>query len=280
MLRLPHDPLEHLQRSPPNEGRLRVVTANWGDLGSDPRKVPCLITYLACAEPDVAQLQQASPRFAAAWLGGVQHRVCVGPLFPRGGGGLVTVVPARLLNRSQVCERAQHHSLCVRGEPARGAVLATVNMHLPPALPAARRRAVVNDATPSLRTATAHVQIVADDLNKAHGPRGGRWLSKALGPKSPLAGFRAPYRPGGPKNVVWQVGRPSERKLGWILAGPETLCVGAEKVLLPGLSTHRMVQSDLGFVGPSSRQWTPPAAAFVGPSSGRSSKRPRRRRPR
>ena len=29
--------------------------------------------------------------------------------------------------------------------------------------------------------------------------------------------------------------------------GPETPCVGAEKVVLPGLSIHRMVQCDLGF---------------------------------
>ena len=79
------------------------------------------------------------------------------------------------------------------------------------------------------------------------GRKVGGWLSKALGPKGPLAGFRAPYRLGDPTNVVWQVGRPSERELDWILLGPETPCVGAEKVLLPGLSTHRMVQCDLGF---------------------------------
>ena len=34
VLRLPHDPLEHLQRSPPDMGRLRVVTAKCGGLGS------------------------------------------------------------------------------------------------------------------------------------------------------------------------------------------------------------------------------------------------------
>ena len=41
--------------------------------------------------------------------------------------------------------------------------------------------------------------------------------------------------------------RPSERELDWILVGPETPCVGAEKVLLPGLMTHWTVQYDLGF---------------------------------
>ena len=45
VLRLPHDPLEHLHRSPPDMGRLRVVTANCGGLGSDPRKVPRLMTH-------------------------------------------------------------------------------------------------------------------------------------------------------------------------------------------------------------------------------------------
>ena len=59
VLRLPHDPLEHLQRSPPDMGRLRVVTAKCGGLGSDPRKVPRFIAYLACAGPDIARLQEA-----------------------------------------------------------------------------------------------------------------------------------------------------------------------------------------------------------------------------
>ena len=70
---------------------------------------------------------------------------------------------------------------------------------------------------------------MAGDLNKAEGPRGGGWLSKALGPKGPLAGFRAPYGPGDPANVVWQVGHPSERELDWVLMGPETPCVGGGK---------------------------------------------------
>ena len=35
--------------------------------------------------------------------------------------------------------------------------------------------------------------------------------------------------------------------LGVGLVGPETPCVGAEEVPLPGFSTHRMVQCDLGF---------------------------------
>ena len=59
VLRLPHDPLEHVERSPPDMGRLRVVTANYGGLGSDPRKVPRLIAYLASAGPDIAHLQEA-----------------------------------------------------------------------------------------------------------------------------------------------------------------------------------------------------------------------------
>ena len=105
----------------------------------------------------------------------------------------------------------------------------------------------MGDVSAFLRTAGASIKVVTGDLNKAPGPRGGGWLSKPLGPKGLLAGFRAPYRPGDPTNVVWQVGRPSEHKLDWILVGPETPCVGVEKVLLPGLSTLRMVQCDLGF---------------------------------
>ena len=78
-LRQPHDPLEHLQSSPPDMGRLRVVTANCGGLGSDPRKVPRLIAYVACAGPDIAHLQEAGIQFAAAWLAGLPYRMCVGP---------------------------------------------------------------------------------------------------------------------------------------------------------------------------------------------------------
>ena len=142
----------------------------------------------------------------------------------------------------------REQSLCVRVEPARGTILATINMHLPPALPTDRRGAVVGDASAFLRTAGASVKIVAENVvNKAQGTRGGGWLPKAVGTKGPLARFRALYRPGDPTNVVWQVVPPSERELDWVLVGPETPCMGAEKGLLPGLTTHRMVQSDLGF---------------------------------
>ena len=41
------------------------------------------------------------------------------------------------------------------------------------------------------------------------------------------------------------MGRPSVRELDWVPVDPETPCVGADKVLLPGLSTHRMVKCDL-----------------------------------
>ena len=168
-LRLPHDPLEHLQCSPPHVGTLGVITANCGGLGEDHRKVPRLIAYLACAEPDIARLQEAGTHFAAAWLAGLPYRACVGPLFQ--GGGLVTRMHTRLLNGSQVATWPKSTaSVCV--EPATGAVLAAVDMHLPPALPTAQRRAVVGDASAFLRTAGASVQIVAGDLSKAQGPRG------------------------------------------------------------------------------------------------------------
>ena len=83
---------------------------------------------------------------------------------PHARGGLVILVHVRLLNGSQVREHAQEHSLYVRLERARGAVLAAINMHLPPALPAAPRRAVVGDASAFLRTARASVKIVAGAL--------------------------------------------------------------------------------------------------------------------
>ena len=54
--RLPHNHWSTCGAAPPNMGRLRVITANCGDLGSDPRKVPRFMAYLVCAEPDVAHL--------------------------------------------------------------------------------------------------------------------------------------------------------------------------------------------------------------------------------
>ena len=66
--------------APLDVGRLRIITTNCGGLGLDPRKLPRLIAYLACAEPGVAHLQEASPHFAAAWLAGLPYRVCVRPL--------------------------------------------------------------------------------------------------------------------------------------------------------------------------------------------------------
>ena len=173
--------------------------------------------------------------------------MCVWPLFPGGWEGAVTLVHTRLLNGSQVREHAHEHSLSVRIEPARGAVLAAINVHLPPALPAPRRRAIISNASAFLHTAGATVKVVAGHVNQAQGPRGGGWLSNSLGPKGTLAGFRAPYRLGDPTNVVWLAGRPSERKLDWVLVGPETPCVGADNILLPSLITHRVVQCDLLF---------------------------------
>ena len=81
-LGVPHNPLEHLQRRPPNMGRLLVVTSNCRRLRSERLRVPHLIAYLGCAEPDIAHLQEAGTQFAAAWLAGLKYRVCVGPLFP------------------------------------------------------------------------------------------------------------------------------------------------------------------------------------------------------
>ena len=91
---LPHDPLEHLQRSPPDVGRLRVVRANCGGLGPDTQKVPRLIAYLAYAEPDVAHLREAGPHFAAVWLAGLPYLVCGAPLPGRGPGHPSTHPPA------------------------------------------------------------------------------------------------------------------------------------------------------------------------------------------
>ena len=118
-----------------NVGRLCVVTANCGGQGSDPRKVPRLIADQVCADPDVAHVQEAGLHFAAVCLAGVPCCVCVAPLFP--GGALVTLLHACLLGGSQVREHAQEHSPCVRVELARRAVLAAVNLHLPPVLPVA-----------------------------------------------------------------------------------------------------------------------------------------------
>ena len=59
-------------------------------------------------------------------------------------------------------------------------MVAAVNVHLPPSLPASRRRTVVNEAAAFLRTMGAGVHMLAGDLNKSLGLQGGSWLSQAL----------------------------------------------------------------------------------------------------
>ena len=74
------------------------------------------------------------------------YRVCMGRVFLR--GGMVTVLFACLLDGFRAREQAHKHSLNVRVEPGRGSVLATINLHLPPALPAFRRKAIIRDLLP------------------------------------------------------------------------------------------------------------------------------------
>ena len=130
----------------------------------------------------------------------------------------------------------------MRVEPAGGAVLAAVNLHLPPGLPTARRRTVVGDASAFLRRAGASVKVVAYDLNTAQGPRGGGWLSKALGPNRTgwVTRQMSSGTCGAPLSASWTGSAWHQRPVR-----------GGEKVLLPGLCTHRMVQCDLGFAEPT-----------------------------
>ena len=143
--------------------------------------------------------------------------------------------------------RVLARSSTMRIEPARGAVLAAVNLHLPQALPAALRRAVVSSASAFLHTAGPSVKVSAGEFNKAQGPRGGGLALQGPGPERPAGWVPGPVPAGNPTNVVWLAGHPSERELDGSLVGPETPCVGADKVLLSGLSTHQMVQCDLEF---------------------------------
>ena len=185
-------------------------------LASDPLKVPRLIAQLGCAEPDIARLQEVGTQFSAAWLASVKYRVCVGPLFPGEGGGLVTLLHAGLLNGSQVREHAQEHSLSVRIEPALGAVLAAVNLHLPPALPAVRRRAVIGDVSVFLHTAGASVKTVASYLNKAQGPPRGRLALQGYVPERPAGRVPSPVPAGRPDEPGLASGAPlkSRARLG------------------------------------------------------------------
>ena len=86
-LRLPRHPLEHVQRSPPDVGRLPVVKASCGGLGPDPRKVPLLIaTSLVRSRmlPTCRRRARTSPQ--RSWA--ACHTVCTwGPSSVGGGGG-------------------------------------------------------------------------------------------------------------------------------------------------------------------------------------------------
>ena len=128
-------------------------------------------------------------------------------------------------------------------DPARGVLIATVNLHLPPSQPANRRRAVLSDAAVFPRTG-AGICLLDGDLNIPLGLHRGCWFSKAMSAKGLWVVFRNPYLPGQPTNMVWQVGRPSKRGFRWVLLSTETPCGGAEQQLLPGLSTHLMLECD------------------------------------
>ena len=87
----------------------------------------------------------------------------------------------------------------MRVEPAQGAVLAAVQLHLPPALPAVRRTCVVGDASAFLRTARASLKMVAGHLNKA--PAGEAGTPRPWARKAPWPGS-VPRNGRDPTNVV------------------------------------------------------------------------------
>ena len=156
--------------------------------------MPYLIAYLVCAEPDIIHLQQLGPTFTPVWLRGLPYAVKVGPLFA--GGDLAIVLHQRFISGTQVKTHPQEHCMCVKVVPAWGVSVATFNVHLPLLLPASYRCTVVSNVAAFLKTT---------------GTSG--WLSKAPSAKGPWTGFRSPYLPGQPTNVVWQLGRPSESEL-------------------------------------------------------------------
>jgi hypothetical protein len=79
-----------------------------------------------------------------------------------------------------------------------------------------------------------------------------------------------------PTNVVTTTRGVSRRELDWVLVGPQTPCTDCEKTLLPGMSTHAVLQCDLNLplclltpLDPSGRQFrfsqaTPPQLASGG----------------
>ena len=67
-----------------------MTMVNHGGLGLVPRKVPCLIAYFVCAEPDVVHLQVLGPVFTPAWLRIVLYVIKAGPVFT--GGDLAIVL--------------------------------------------------------------------------------------------------------------------------------------------------------------------------------------------
>ena len=240
-LRLPHNPLVHLQRSPPYMGRLRVVTANCGGLGSDPRKVLRLIAYLACAGSDIAHLQEAGTQFAAAWLAGLPYGVCVGPLFPGGGRGASHPGPRPPPKwvPSPGARPGAQPQCAHRADPGRG-----VGNSQPAPTPGPAGSSKEGRHHRHLCLA-AHGEGQCQDRGRQpqQGPRPPRRRVALQGPEpeGPAGRVPGPVRAGQPDERGVASGTPLRARVGMGPRGPGNTCVGADKVLLPsGLQALRV----------------------------------------
>ncbi len=89
------------------------------------------------------------------------------------------------------------------------------------------------------------MKLVCGDLNDGRPPARSAWLGRCLSESGIWRGYRSPYPPGDPTNLVAVPGGRSARELDWVLVSADTPCVDCVKVLLPGLSTHLAVVCDL-----------------------------------
>ena len=89
------------------------------------------------------------------------------------------------------------------------------------------------------------MKLICGDLNDGRPPARSAWLGRCLSATGIWRGYRSPYPPGDPTNLVAVPGGRSARELDWVLVSADTPCVDCAKVLLPGLSSHLAVVCDL-----------------------------------
>lgn len=165
---------------------------------------------------------------------------------PIRGGGLVSLVHLRLPlpDQSPLLLHADDYFLALSLPLTPVVTLSFANIHLPPSLRATCRRATCAAIAAILRSAPPGVRLLAGDFNDTLADSS-TWLKAALGPGGCWAEWRCPYPRGTPTNIVPAALGFTAREIDWFLLAADVPYTAAERLILPGISTHLALLLDL-----------------------------------